>query len=93
MTSSTIIAKKLGIEPRVLEKESIKTYLEKHLRYLESELYNIAVKYEVKNFEEFIKLINKGKIHEGDKDWEDYYKFENIQHKRDTIIKVLRSYE
>ncbi len=89
MTNQTI-AKELGMDPRSLERESLKTYLEKQLHLVEGELFSLSIKYGIKDFDEFNRKVLAGKIHE-DENWEDYFKFENLEAKRDKILKILNS--
>jgi hypothetical protein len=47
-----------------LEKESVKAYLHIKLRHGESEMFNIAKKYEISSIEEFAERYKKGEIEE-----------------------------
>jgi hypothetical protein len=84
------IAQKLETEPQTLERESLKLYVEKKLRVIESELLRLAHKYDVQNVTELDEMIKQGKYHE-DETFEDYFEFDNLESKRDTLISVLES--
>ena len=90
MTTLTI-AKALQIEPKLLEKESLRVYMEKEIRQIEGELFSLSTKYGLKDFDQFRKCVLKGRVHERDKDWEDYFKFENLETKRKRLLKILQS--
>ena len=84
------IAQTLNIDPKVLEKESTRVYLQKKLRSVEAELYALGVKYGIRNFDLFKKKIIEGHIHEEEKNWEDYFKFQNLDAKRKKMLKMIR---
>ena len=84
------IARKLETEPQTLERESLKLYVEKRLRVVESELFRLAHKYGVQNVTELDEMIKQGKYHE-DEAFEDYFEFDNLESERDTLVSVLES--
>lgn len=84
------IAQKLETKPQILERESLKLYVEKKLRVVESELLRLAHKYGVQNVIELDEMIKQGKYHE-DEAFEDYFEFDNLESERDTLLSVLES--
>ncbi|TEU18965.1 MAG: hypothetical protein E3J21_04890 [Anaerolineales bacterium] len=84
------IAQKLATEPQTLERESLKLYVEKKLRIIESELLRLAHRYGVQNVTELDEMIKQGKYHE-DEAFEDYFEFDNLESERDTLVSVLES--
>jgi len=84
------VAQKLETEPQTLERESLKLYVEKKLRVIESELLRLAHKYGVQNVTELDDMIKQGKYHE-DVAFEDYFEFDNLESERDKLINVLES--
>jgi hypothetical protein len=84
------IAQKLETEPQTLERESLRLYVEKKVRVVESELLRLAHKYGVQNVTELDEMIRQGKYHE-DEAFEDYFEFDNLESERDTLVSVLES--
>jgi hypothetical protein len=84
------IAQKLETKPQTLERESLRLYVEKKLRVIESELLRLAHKYGVQNVNELDEMIKQGKYHE-DEAFEDYFEFDNLESERDTLVSVLES--
>jgi hypothetical protein len=84
------IAQKLETEPQTLERDSLRLYVERKLRIIESELLRLAHKYGVQNVTELDEMIRQGKYHE-DEAFEDYFEFDNLESKRDTLVSVLES--
>jgi len=83
------IATKLSIMPEELERESLKIYLEHRLRHLESEIFKIGLKHNIKDIFEMEKLIQEGKIHE-DKSWEDFFTLDNLQAEKKKVENLLQ---
>jgi hypothetical protein len=84
------IAQKLETEPQTLERDSLRLYVERKLRIIESELLRLAHKYGVQNVTELDEMIRQGKYHE-DEAFEDYFEFDNLESERDTLVSVLES--
>ena len=75
------IAEELKVSPKTLEHDSLKTYFEHELKMVESQLFSLATKYDVKTIEEFNQAIEKGKFKEKDA-FEEYFEFDNLQAKK-----------
>ena len=84
------IAQKLETKPQTLERESLRLYVEKKLRVVESELLRLAHKYGVQNVTELDEMIRQGKYHE-DETFEDYFEFDSLESERDKLVSVLES--
>lgn len=82
------VAEKLHTKPEILERESVKLYIERKLRIIESELLLLAHKYGVKNVTELDEMIKQGKYHE-DEAFEDYFNFDYLEHERDKLLRLL----
>lgn len=81
------VAQRLQTKPEVLERESLKLYLEKKLRVVESELLLLAHRYGVRDVTELDEMIRQGKFHE-DEAFEDYFNFDYLEHERDKLLQV-----
>jgi hypothetical protein len=84
------IAQKLETEPEKLERESLRLYVQRKIRLIESELLRLAHQYGVQNVTELDEMVRQGKYHE-DEAFEDYFEFDNLESERDTLISVLES--
>jgi hypothetical protein len=84
------IAQKLETEPQTLERDSLRLYVERKIRVIESELLRLAHKYGVQNVTELDEMIRQGKYHE-DEAFEDYFEFDNLESERDALVNVLES--
>jgi len=84
------IAQKLETEPQTLERDSLRLYVERKIRVIESELLRLAHKYGVQNVTELDEMIRQGKYHE-DEAFEDYFEFDSLESERDTLVSVLES--
>ena len=88
MTVINAVAKELQMNPKDLLRESLKTYLEKRLARVESDIFIIAKKYGVKDIFELDSKIKKGFISENNT-YEDYFVFDNLESERQKIKKFL----
>lgn len=84
------VAKDLHMKPEELMKESLKIFLKRKLKTIESELFLLAKKYGIKDIFEFDEMVKKGKFHEEDA-FEDYFRLDNLQAERDLILQHLEN--
>ena len=82
------VADRLQTKPEVLERESLRAYLEKKLFLTEAELLLLGHKYGVKTVFELDKAIQQGRFHE-DEAFEDYFQFDYLEHERDVLRQTL----
>jgi hypothetical protein len=82
------VAQRLRTKPEVLERESLKLYLEKKLRVIESELFLLAHRYGVRDVTELDEMIKQGRFHE-DEAFEDYFNFDFLEYERDKLLQLL----
>jgi len=82
------VAQRLRTKPEVLERESLKLYLEKKLRVIESELFLLAHRYGVRDVAELDEMIKQGRFHENEA-FEDYFDFDYLEHERDKLSQLL----
>ncbi len=86
------LADELSISEEKLIKESLKTYLKDKLIEIESEIFKIRKKWEVKDIYEMDKLAEEGKITE-EEALDDFFLLDNLEAERDKILKVLKLIE
>jgi len=83
------LATKLNLSSDEIIHQSLKTFLEKKLRELKSEIYQIHSKYGVSSVEGLEEKYKKGTIEEKDT-WQDLQKLDHLEFKRDEIEKALK---
>jgi len=82
------VAKELHMKPKELLKESLKTYLEKRLSKVESDIFLLAKKYGIKDVFELDSKVKQGFISEKEA-FEDYFAFDNLEAEREKVKKFL----
>ncbi|MCK5508216.1 MAG: hypothetical protein KAI50_06815 [Desulfobacterales bacterium] len=88
MTNLECLAKDLHLEPEVLLRASLETFLKRKLKVIESELFLLSRKYGVRSVVEFDNMVKEGKLHEEDS-FEDYFKFDNFEAEKERILNHL----
>ena len=83
------VAKELHMNPDELIKEGVRTYLEKMLSKVETEIFILAKKYGVKNVFELDSRVKEGFISEKDA-YGDYFAFDNLEADREKLKKLLK---
>ncbi len=83
------MARSLGVEPRSVERDALKLWLERKLRLIEAEIFEILSKYHVKSVDEFERRIARGDVaeHPG---WEDLIALERLTEERKKILEALK---
>ncbi len=82
------VAVRLNLTPAQLERESLRVYLERRLRLVESELFALAQQYGVKTVEELELAVQAGRFHEPDS-FEDYFRFDFLEAEIDSLQELL----
>jgi len=83
-----LVAKEFHMKPDDLLKESLKTYLEKRLSKVETDIFMIAKKHGVKDVFELDSKIKEGLLSEKDA-YEEYFALDNLEAEREKIKKFL----
>ena len=78
------------MEPRDLERESLRAYLEARRRQVEAELFLLTTKHGVRTVQEFDAAIQQGKIREAE-GFDDFFTFDHLEAERDKILEALNS--
>lgn len=84
------IARKLGIDPKELEKESLQVFLDARRRQVEAQLFALATKHGVRTVQEFDAAIQQGKIREAE-GFEDFFALDHLEAEREKILEALNS--
>lgn len=85
-----IVAKKLNLNKRELEKESLKAFLERELLTKKTELFFLAIKYNFKNITLFENAVKKGKIRETSETREDFFRWDYLEKRIETLENFLK---
>lgn len=88
MSVIDMAAKEFHMKPEELLKESLRTYLEKRLSKVESDIFLLAKKYGVKDVFELDSKIKEGFFTEKET-YEDYFVFDNFDAEREKIKNLL----
>jgi hypothetical protein len=88
MTVVDRVAKEFHMKPAELMKESIRTYLEKRLAKVESDIFLLAKRYGVKDVFELDSKIKEGFFSEKEA-YDDYFNFDNLEAEREKIKKII----
>ena len=83
-------AKVLSMNPERLERDSLKTFLEKELRDAEAEIYRIAAKHGIKSILELDEKLKKGEATE-DEISDDFMELDYLESRKDDILRVIES--
>ncbi len=82
------VATQLNILPDKLERESLKVYLQRNLRLVESELFRLSQRYGVRNVTELDEKIQQGAFHENET-FDDLFRFDHLESERRKYIEIL----
>jgi hypothetical protein len=84
------VASQLDILPEKLERDSLRVYLERDLRLVESELFTIASRYGVSTVAELDQKVQSGIFHEEDA-FEDFFRLDHLEVEREKLVGLLRN--
>ena len=82
------LSQSIGLSRKDILKESLIAFMEKKLKEIKSQIYEISSKYGVNSIEEFEKLYEKGLIEEKTS-WKDYQTLDHLEFKKEQIEKIL----
>ena len=82
------VAKSLSMNREKLERESLKTFLEKELRNIEAEIYKIGAKHGIRSIFELDEKLKRGTITEEEMR-DDFMELDYLESKRDDLLKVM----
>ena len=82
------VAKSLSMNREKLERESLKTYLEKELRNIEAEIYKIGAKHGIISIFELDEKLKSGTITEEEMR-DDFMELDYLESKRDDLLKAM----
>ena len=83
------VARSLNMGRERLERESLKTFLEKELRNIEVEIYKIGAKHGIKSIFELDDKLKMGEITEEEM-MDDFMELDYLESRRDNLLKAMR---
>jgi len=84
------IAQKLDMPPDLLEKVSLRAYLETRRREVEAQLFLLAKKHGVATVQEFDLAVQAGRIREAE-GFEDFFVFDRLESEHDKILQAIQT--
>lgn len=82
------VAQHFAMTPQQIQQASLRLYLERKLRLVESELFTLAQHYGVGTIAELDAAIQAGHFHEAET-FEDYFRLDYLESERDTLSTLL----
>jgi hypothetical protein len=82
------VAVRLNLTPAQLERDSLRVYLERRLRLVESELFSLAQRYGLQTIEELDQAVRAGHFHEPES-FEDYFRFDFLEAEIEPLQELL----
>ena len=79
----------IGMSKRDILRESLTAFLEKKLKEIKLQIYEISKKYGISTIEEFEELYKKGIIEEKFS-WKDYQRLDHLEFKKEQLEKILK---
>ena len=82
------VARELGISEDDLLKQGVRSFLERQLREVMAEIFEISGRYGVSSVTEMEARYRDGTLEEADS-WRDLQRLDHLEHKRDRLIQLL----
>ena len=86
------LAEKLNISKDEIIAEGVKSFLEKKLREIKTQIYEIHIKHNVSSVHDFELKYEKGEVEEKDT-WSDLQRLDHLEYKKDEIEKILADFQ
>ncbi len=84
------VAEELHISEEELVKEGVRTLLERQLRAVKAEIFEICGRYGVSDVEEMEARYRDGTLEEADT-WHDLQRLDHLEYKRDRLLELLEA--
>ena len=83
------VAKELRLSQEELLKQSTRSLLERQLREVKAEIFQITGRYGVSSVEEMEARYRDGTLEEADS-WRDLQRLDHLEYKRDRLLELLK---
>ncbi len=84
------VAQELHVSEEELLKQGLCTLLERQLRAVKTEIFEICGRYGIRNVEEFESRYHDGTLEEADS-WRDLQRLDHLEFKRDRLLQLLKA--
>jgi hypothetical protein len=84
------VARELRVSEDDLLKQGVRSFLERHLREVRAEIFEISGRYGVSSVEEMEARYREGTLEEANS-WRDLQRLDHLEHKRDQLLKLLEA--
>jgi hypothetical protein len=84
------VAGALQLSEEDLLREGLRSYLERQLRDVKAEIFQITGRYGVTGIEEMESRYREDRLDEADS-WQDYQRLDHLEYKRDQLLRLLES--
>ncbi len=84
------VARELHVSEEDLLKQGLRSFLERHLREVRAEIFEISGRYGVSSVEEMESRYREGTLEEANS-WGDLQRLDHLEHKRDQLLKLLEA--
>ena len=84
------VAEELQISEKDLVLKGLYSYLERQLRAVQAEIFEITSRFNVSSVEEMDERYRKGTLEEADS-WQDLQRLDHLEYKRERLQKYLES--
>jgi hypothetical protein len=84
------VAEELRLSEEDLLKEGLRTFLERRLREVKAEIFQITGRYGVSGVKEMEARYRDGTLEEADT-WRDLQRLDHLEYKRDRLLKLLEA--
>ena len=82
------VAQELHVSEDELLKQGLRSFLERQLREVKAEIFEISGRYGVFSVEEMEARYRDGTLEEADS-WRDLQRLDHLEHKRDRLLQLL----
>ena len=82
------VASNLKIPEELLLKQGLRSYLERQLRVVNADIFEICSRYGVKNVEDMGKKYTDGALEEA-ASWRDFQSLDHLEYKKDQLSRLL----
>jgi len=89
-TLLTTVAETLQLSQENLLREGLKSLLERQLREVKAEIFQITGRYGVASVEEMDAHYREGTLEEEDS-WQDFQRLDHLEYQRDQLLSLLKA--
>jgi hypothetical protein len=89
-TILSTVAEELHVSEDDLLKQGLRSFLERQLREIKAEIFEISGRYGVSSVEEMETRYREGTLEEADS-WRDLQRLDHLEYKRDRLLQLLEA--